>query len=98
MRFLSGVWLSPAEEAEADVTWEGTFKQSPGTELTKVLFSGGQAREPESMVKQGSGHGHEHSCQDRRKVKGQHQEFVRARESYVDSPASRIGKVTQIEH
>lgn len=52
MRFLSGVWPSPTEEAEADMTWEGTFKQILGTELTKVLSSGGQTREPESMVKQ----------------------------------------------
>ena len=36
MRFLSGVWPSPAEEAEADVTLEGTSKQSPGTELRKI--------------------------------------------------------------
>lgn len=84
-----------SREGKADMTWEGTFKQSLGTELKKALSSGGQAREPESMVKQGSGHGREHSCQDRRKVKGQHQEFIRARESCVDSPASRIGKVTR---
>ena len=95
MRFLSGVWPSPAE---ADVSWEGTSNQSPGTELRKVQPSGGSVREPESVVKQGSGHGHEHSCQDRRKVEGQCQEFIRASESCVDSPMSRIGKVTKKEH
>lgn len=41
MRFLSGVWPSPAEEAEADVTWEDTSKQSPGMELRKIQSSEG---------------------------------------------------------
>ena len=56
---------SPAEEAGVHVTRDGISRQNPGTELTGVESNGTKARVPESVVSQGSGHGHEHSYQNR---------------------------------
>lgn len=50
---------------------EGISGQNPVSELTKVQTSGDEAREPKSVVSQGSGHSHgEHNSQDKPKVGG----------------------------
>lgn len=61
MEFLQ----SPAEEAGVTVTRDRISGQNPGTEPTGVESNGTEAKAPESVVSQGSGHGHEHGYQNR---------------------------------